>query len=229
MSEPFFYLFENTSVCFEQFDGSISQSLKAKVVFTLAARWFPAHQRFKKILLMLWCPYYSMPCKTPPVLFIPPLPRYLFAHCCDDPSHCTNSSQPALRQRLLSEFMQLRNVLIRHLVKPGLKNIIVMDTCCTATCTNTANASSRLAELRHVTAKDGVHFVSISYWNLATRTLACLVSMLIALWRPQKAKCHFWRGFKSTRGSSALQGRGPTQGNRSGRGSPRGNCPPGVL
>ncbi len=59
----------------------------------------------------------AMPC-----VIIPPLPRYLFARCCDDNEHCTNLGQPDFAQNLLSGYIKLRNLLIRSLAQKGLKN-----------------------------------------------------------------------------------------------------------
>jgi hypothetical protein len=65
-----------------------------------------------------------------PCDILPPLPRYLFARCCDDDGHCTNFGKPEFEQSLLAGYIQLRNWLIRTLVQRGLKNFKVMDTCC---------------------------------------------------------------------------------------------------
>jgi hypothetical protein len=96
--------------------------------------------------------------KDTPCVIIPPIPRYLFARCCGDTSHCTNAGDPGYSTHLLSEFLQMRNNLIKHLVGSGLKNFKVLDVCCTTTCTSTANIATRLTELKRFTAKDGVHF-----------------------------------------------------------------------
>ncbi len=74
----------------------------------------------------------------------------------------------------------------------------------------TACAEERIKGLRSVTAKDGVHFVDIGYKNLAGRCVECLSKMLKksekeAVTKPEKKgipTCFFWRGFRSTRGSS---------------------------
>ncbi len=104
-------------------------------------------------------------------------------------------------QSLLAGYIQLRNWLIRTLVQRGLKNFKVMDTCCATSCKNTANIQDRLKELRGVTAKDSIHFVSGGYLNMAMRTLACLAAMLDTPRKTQNPGTHFWRGFKSVRGS----------------------------
>jgi hypothetical protein len=135
---------------------------------------------------------------------IPPLPRYLFARCCNDSGHCTNASDNDFSQSLLASFLQLRHSLIRQLVSRGLTNFKVLDTCCTTTCIGTATLTHRLSELRKVTAKDGVHFVTQGYANMAGRASATLQTMLTSAPRTKRESTHFWRGFKSQVGARSL-------------------------
>ncbi len=141
-----------------------------------------------------------------PCVIIPPLPRFLFARCCNDPDHCTSATDKDFSETMLSGFTELRNKLIRHQVSAGLNNFRVMDICCTTTCSVTACTDERLKSLRSVTAKDGVHFVDVGYKNLAGRSIECLSKMLNhespAPEKISKPTSFFWRGFRSTRGSS---------------------------
>jgi hypothetical protein len=73
--------------------------------------------------------------------------------------------------------------------------------------------------MKKVTSKDGIHFVAAGYGNLATRATASLVAMLAAPRREIKTAIHFWRGFKSNKGSAVSKG--STSGTARGRG--RGN------
>ncbi len=82
-----------------------------------------------------------------------PVPSYLFARCCEDTSHCTNVGEPDYSMQLLSDFLQMRNNLIKQLVGSGLKNFKALDACCVTTCTSTANTAARLSELKRFTAK----------------------------------------------------------------------------
>jgi hypothetical protein len=134
-------------------------------------------------------------------VIIPPMPRYLFTRCCNDPGHCINANEKEYSQSLLTDFLQLRHCLIRQLVSRGLTNFKVLNTCCTTTCTCTATTTNRLAELRKVTAKGGVHFIAQGYVNMANRTSACLQTLMAATPRTRKGSIHFWRGFKSPNGA----------------------------
>jgi hypothetical protein len=146
------------------------------------------------------------------------------------PGHCTNANKDNYPTELLSGFLQLRNSLIKTLVTAGLKNFKVLDTCCTTTGATTANTKTRLADLRSVTAKDGVHYVAAGYRNLATRSLSCLKTMLASPPREDRNRSFFWRGFKSPRGSNRVGPPKPPSGrgggtNRFTRGNHRGFHP----
>ncbi len=136
-----------------------------------------------------------------PCVIVPPIPRYLFARCCNEAGHCTNANSADYAETLLTGFLKLRNYLIRLLVTAGIKNFKVLDACCTTACATTANTKSRLTDLKNVTAKDGIHYVAAGYQNLAARSLSCLRSLLSEPPRQSKQVSHFRRGFRSTRGS----------------------------
>jgi hypothetical protein len=221
-----FDILGNTSVRFEQFDGSTALPYKSDGRFHLGRKIvISSPEPFSKTIDAI------MPIlratKDKPCVIIPPLPRYLFARCCDDAGHCTNFDQSDFAQNLLSGYIQLRNLLIRSLVQKGLKNFKVLDTCCVTTCKTTANINERIAEMKKVTLKDGVHFVAAGYGNLATRAISSLVAVLVAPRRELKTTTHFWRGFKSDKlkvsASGTVRGRG--QGNLRGRRLARGFHP----
>jgi hypothetical protein len=154
-----FDLFGNTSVRFEQFDGSTALPFKSHGKYHLGGDVVVSPQDVFKKTVDAILPILSAKGDTPCVL-IPPLPRYLFASCCDDLSHCTNAKNDKYQENLLTGFLQLRNGLIKTLVSAGVKNFKVLDTCCTTNCATTANSKTRLSELKTVTAKDGVHYVA---------------------------------------------------------------------
>jgi hypothetical protein len=136
------------------------------------------------------------------MVVIPPMPRWLFMSCCTDLHHCTNSKAEGFKTKLLLDFLQLRDTLIQHLVKLGIKNFKAMDTCCITDCTTTANLQNRLEELKKVTAPDGIHFTEAGYKNLAERCTICHSALCNALAKAEKHGTFFWRGFRSTRGSA---------------------------
>jgi hypothetical protein len=141
-----FDILGNMSVRFEQFDGSTALPYKSDGRFHLGGKIvISSPDIFSKTIdaiMPILRATQDIPC-----VIIPPLPRYLFARCCDDAGHCTNFNQPDFVQNLLSGFIQLRNLLIRSLVQKGLKNFIVFDTCCVTMCKTTANIAERVSEM----------------------------------------------------------------------------------
>jgi hypothetical protein len=231
-----FDLLGNSSIRFEQEDGTTALPFKSNGRFHLGGSVVVTPpDTFKGVVNKVFRIISSKGNK--PCVIIPPLPRYLFARCCNDPDHCTNATDTNFSRKLLTGFTEMRNALIRQLVSAGLTNFKVMDVCCTTTCSATACTDERLKGLKSVTAKDGVHFVDAGYKNLAKRCMDCLSKMLSPESHiPEKTgkpTCFFWRGFRSTRGSNYKRShsetsrgaRGPSAGGARGRaGSARGRA-----
>jgi hypothetical protein len=155
------------------------------------------------------------------VVLVPPLPRYLFTGCCNQTGHSTNTSEPGYNSALLSDTIGLRNHLKKFVVGLGIKRCQVMDSCCVADCLATANTVSRLEALKKVCAQDGVHFTADGYNNLVNTILRCdsLLSVKNKIANTVK-QSHYWRGFKSSRGSvlGNTSTRGGSRGGKLGRG-----------
>jgi hypothetical protein len=100
----------------------------------------------------------------------------------------------------ISDFLQLRGILIQQLVKLGMRNFRVTDTCCTTT----ASTAVRIAGLRTVTASDGIHFTPGGCKNMVHRCIGCLHFVLSTPEKKEKSTTHFWWGFWSTKGSSRV-------------------------
>ncbi len=124
---------------------------------------------------------------------------------------------------LLSDTIGLWNLLKKFVVGLGIKRCLVMDSCCVADCPATANTATRLGALKKVCAQDGVHFAPDGYRNLVESIMKCdsLLSVKSVIAASTTAKqCHYWRGFKSCRGSALgnTSLRGATRGGKFGRG-----------
>jgi hypothetical protein len=132
---------------------------------------------------------------------VPPLPRYLFAGCCDQREHCQNVSDPNHPRKLLSNIISLQNSLKKFVINSGLTNVRVLDTCCVTSCAGTANTESRLNALRDVMAPDGVHYLSEGYVNLVAGCVsavdASITKLEVTKTNTSQTK-HFWRGFRSS-------------------------------
>jgi hypothetical protein len=225
-----FDLLGNSSVRFEQADGTTALPFKSNGRYHLGGDVVVTppdifSEVVKKVIPLL------KSIGNKPSVIIPPLPRYLFARCCNDTDHCTNASGPYFCKTLLSGFTEMRNSLICQLVSSGLTNFRVMDICCTKECPVTACTEERIKGLRSVTAKDGVHFVNAGYKNLAGRCVDCLSKMFGKEHEASGAEpgkrgmptSFFWRGFRSLCGSSRpKKSQGWTPGIRGSSNSARG-------
>jgi lysophospholipase L1-like esterase len=197
-----FDLFGNSSVRFEQFDGTSSLPFKSNGKFHLAGKTVVTSSEIFRKTVENIVPIIRAAGNKPCVV-IPPLPRYLFSRCCGDKNHCTNADDKDFRETLLAGFVHLKNELIKHLVRLGVVNFKVMDSCCVTACSTTANISDRLKELGRVYNSDGVHFNADGHTNLAQRTIGCLRTLLSTPRKKSNATTFFWRGFRSRRGSLA--------------------------
>jgi hypothetical protein len=167
-----FDLFGNSSVCFEQFEGTTALPFRSNGKYRLGGKVVVAPSDIFRRVVENVIPVIKEKGNKPCVI-IPPLPRYLFARCCSDKGHCTNMQEKNYQETLMSGFIQLRTCLIKQLVSHGLTNFKVMDSCCATNCSLTANISEQIVEMRKITSKDGVHFVDAGYRNIAVASQQC--------------------------------------------------------
>jgi hypothetical protein len=215
-----FDLFGNSSFRFEQFDGSLSMPFKHVGRYHLAGKIAVCPLPVYKRILENTAPVLTMH-QSSKVVIVPPLPRYLFSGCCKQSGYSTNVSEPSHSNTLLSDTIGLRNHLKKFVVSIGIKRCQVMDSCCVADIPTTANTVSRLEALKNVCAQDGVHFTSEGYNNLVSSILKSdsLLSVNNKVTNTS-TRNHFWRGFKSIRGSASVSAnlRGSSRGGKFGRG-----------
>jgi hypothetical protein len=220
-----FDLLGNSSVRFEQFDGTTSLPFKTNGKYHLAGKVVTTPPEIFKKTVQAIAPIIqakgSIPC-----IILPPLPRYLFARCCSDSSHCSNADDADYKSLLVSGFVRLKNELIKHLVGLGVTNFKVMDSGCVIPAAKNMSITDRLNELRNVTTSDGIHFTADGHKNMATRVTDCLKTLFSKPTKQSKSTTHFWRGFRSRRGSSlprstfgtsVWQGADPSRGGTGGR------------
>jgi hypothetical protein len=215
-----FNLFGNSSLRFEQYDGTTALPFQSNGRFHFGGKVVTTPPAIFKKIVENTIPIIRKKGNCPGAI-IPPLPRGLFSRCCSDSSHCINANDENFATTLLTGFIGLHNDLIKLLVHAGLTNFKVMDSCCVTDCMPTANLPKRLEGLQKVTSKDGIHFSHDGYKNLSTRVLSCLGSML-GNTKKENKKTYFWRGFRSpvgARSRGVLVGRPVAP-----RGNPRGGA-----
>jgi hypothetical protein len=103
----------------------------------------------------------------------------------------------------------LRNHLKKFATSLGIKRCLVLDSCCMANCPATANTPTRLEALKKVCTPDGVHFTAVGYKNMVAAILGGDSQLTASNMSVKSGKqSHYWRGFKSTRGSVSAGMRG---------------------
>jgi hypothetical protein len=93
-----FDILSNSSVRFEQFDGTSSLPFRSNGNFHLGGKVVPPSPEIYKKLVDSVTPIFKAKGNKPCVI-IPPLPRYLFTRCCNDSGHCTNANDETFPQQ----------------------------------------------------------------------------------------------------------------------------------
>jgi hypothetical protein len=168
-----FDLLSNSTLRFEQFDGTMSLPFKSNGKFHYGGKVLVASNDLFKKLVVSILPILKAKGDKPCVI-LPPLPRSLFSQCCNDKNHCTNKTDKGFSEELITGYIRLRNELIKQLVSHGLSSFKVMDICCMTQCSKTVSTAERLRALRVIMAKDDTHFLEDGYKNLAERCMNCL-------------------------------------------------------
>ncbi len=231
--------FGNSTFRFEQFDGSSSLPYKIGGKYHMAGdiTVVPSTAFNKQIDSVM--PILLLAKNTHCVL-VPPMPRYLFDPCCNNTTHCTNLGKQGYGEQLLSCLTSIRNKLIKAVNDSGLKRVRILDSCPSIELSVGDNTVSRIEKLRKVTAPDGIHFARTGYVNIVKNCVTCF-STIAARDVPSafadRQRTHYWRGFKSLVGATALMvtssssGKGGRGGSHAGfavhqhRGSRRGRRP----
>jgi hypothetical protein len=195
-----FDILGNSSVRYEQFDGTTSLPFRSDGKYHLGGKVVTTTSEVFKRVVNNVIPIFKAKGKKPCVI-VPPLPRYLFSRCCGEVNHCTNAADAGYAEQLMSGFLKLRNDLIKQLVQSGLTEFKVLDSCCITGCKQTADIPERLKSLRETALLDGIHFNSVGYKHLAERATSCLKGLLTCPTPRKKTGTYFWRGFRSPNGS----------------------------
>ncbi len=173
-----FDILGNSSVRYEQFDGTTALPFKSNGQFHLGGKVVTTPKYIFKKNVDNVIPIFKAKGSKPCVI-IPPLPRYLFSRCCKDDRHCTNAKEGTYAEQLLAGFLQLHTDLIRQLVQSGLTIFKVLDSCCTSNCEKTANILERISVLKETTKKDGIHFTETGNSYMVTRVINCLKGLIM--------------------------------------------------
>jgi hypothetical protein len=196
-------LYGNLAYRFEQFDGSLSLPYKASGKYHMAGNIVICPTPIFKRMMESTSSIFNI-ARSSKIVVVPPLPRYLFSGCCKQAGHSANVNMDGHSKRLLMDTISLRNNLKKFVSNLGLSVCRVIDTCCVTDCNTTADIESRIEAVKKVSAQDGVHFTSAGYDHLVN----CIVNTPAGVAKNEanatkSVRSHFWRGFRSTVGSSA--------------------------
>jgi hypothetical protein len=198
-----FDLFGNVSYRFEQFDGTLSLAYKSGGRYHMAGNVVTCPLVvFRKMLDNTASLFRAKNGSS--LIVVPPLPRYMFAGCCKQPSHCPNVAGVEHAKKILSDVIGLRTCLKKFLAGLGLAHCRVLDTCCIADCIPTATVDIRVEALKAAMAADGVHLTDMGY-DLMVKSIVQLSAKPTSTTHSDApsgtSKMHYWRGFRSPVGS----------------------------
>jgi hypothetical protein len=143
---------------------------------------------------------------------IPPLPRYVFNSCCNNPTHCANMLEEGHAEKMINSVTHLRNVLKKESNLMGVRNNWILDgvgaICGIPVGKSGGSNKELLPELQNVLATDGVHLKPSGYRNLASAIVSAIEGVKSgSLTKPaavlpvseggRSQREYFWKGFLS--------------------------------
>jgi len=148
-------------------------------------------------------------------ILIPPLPRYLFSGCCENPLHCVNVKENSHAETLLSATSRLRTSLKRKLAETVPGTTWVMESCSVLIEAAELTIVEKLSKLRTVYGTDGVHLRPEGTENLSKNIIGTIKKFeqgvvgripfenrSAAVSISGEANRHYWKGFASPVGSN---------------------------
>ena len=151
-------------------------------------------------------------------ILIPPMPRYLFNGCCENPLHCVNVKESTHAESLLSATFRLRTLLKRKMAGTVPGSAWVMESCSVLLDSGELTVTEKIGKLRAVSGIDGVHLKPEGSENLAKNIIGIVKKFELGLvgripWKNGSAAVslsgdgsrHYWKGFASPVGSIKQQ------------------------
>jgi hypothetical protein len=201
-----FEVLSNSAFRYENFDGTLGMALKADGVFHMGGKVTTCSK--DSVNGTLKNVHHIFDLFGGVKICLPPLPRYLYDACCENPVHCEGLGTSEYREELLNKTMQLRRQLKEYFVKrsPGevwVPNVVLdmVPEC--------KEVASMAGALKKYLARDGVHLTAAGYGALAdctkevlqTKSAASISVSGSGKGQPGE-KPFFWRGFKSPVGTN---------------------------
>jgi len=181
---------------FRQADGSLAMPVKVSGGFHLLGEATMADDGIIKNCVKRLVPTLNTMCAKPTIL-IPPLPRFVFGGCCRLKNHSVGSGTEAAAKKIVSELAHVRKVAKTELQKTVNGSWWLADPL------NALGGEDWQQDLKHVTARDNVHFTGTGYAKIAGEIRNSLEKIRAKDDRvTDRMQTYYWRGFTSTNGAA---------------------------
>jgi len=203
-------LFSNSTIRFEQIDGTKSLPVKIGPQYHLPGGVSVTEDTVFKKTVTSSIPVLKL--ADGAKILIPPLPRYLSTPCCQNKEHCTNLRDPGYGTDQLDKLTLLRDCLKSTIITAGIPNVRILDGI--GALGGIAPPNSRpgnaafLGSVSKCLCRDGVHFTEEGTANMSRAIVATLrenwtkdTASVIFPGSRTRSGTFYWRGFTSPVGS----------------------------
>ena len=159
-------------------------------------------------------------------IVVPPIPRYMFGGCCNNPTHAPNTCDENRGQNTLTNHIKHRKTIIKTLTDSGCKHFKVLDFVGTYV-QDHLPPTQKIDALRHITDRDNVHLTQEGYSKLADKIIQEAQTLTSTHQHPRNTKNKHktgnrnWRGFIYTEGIGRASSGAGTHSRKQERGSNR--------
>jgi len=202
----------NVTYRYQQLDGTMAMPYKAGGKFHLEGKVCVCGNSTLQELIKKLKPIFDAISEIGGfLLFLSPMPRYLFNGCCADVEHCVGVDTSEYVHALLHDTLALRGICKNALLRMNIERFWVPDL--VGKLLPACNGIPEIAiGYKEISAADGVHFTNTGYEkitdsilecskNLLVKSVASSVPSLSAPVNPGKQRSYYWRGFLSPVGS----------------------------
>ena len=195
-------LVSNVAYRFEQLDGQLLLAEKSEGRYHMKGKVTTCPRNLLANILYRLRPLLeALSCYK---ICLAPLPRYLFAGCCEDEGHCSGVGEDGYALDLYKSSLTLRKNM-RELLT-GYHSKLSVPELYSTMFPNATNPGKVVDELRKISDSDGVHLTPEGY-ELWTKAIVATFEPTSAAGKATMgpAKTYFWRGFVSPHGSERPQ------------------------
>jgi hypothetical protein len=201
-------ILSNITYRYEQFDGSLALPFKANGRYHMGGKVCVCSR--DNVVQTLYSSREIFAQVQGRKIVLPPLPRYLYTPCCEDPTHCTGTGTSEHIRDTIESSVGLRKHIQDGLVKSGVTDFSVPDLL--QQMLGEKSDFNRMGEkLRPLTSDDSVHLTVAGYARVADIVQKTIESTKDAAEItvpgdvPMPKPGFYWRGFMSPVGSMRVK------------------------